>query len=170
MKQHILIHRKKIQQKVAGLASRISADYKHKDPILIGVLNGAFIFMADLIRHIAIPVRIDFIKVSSYGPATASSGKVRVLLDIARPIKGKDVLIVEDIVDTGLTISHIRRMLLRQKPRSIKICTLLNKPSRRKVAVKIDYRGFRIPDRFVVGYGLDFNENYRSLPDIRYLE
>ena len=167
---HILISRKKIQQRVKKLAVLVSSDYKNKDPILIGVLNGAFIFMGDLIRHLTIPVRIDFVKVSSYGSTTTSSGKIKLLLDIIQPIKGRNVLIVEDVIDTGLTINHIQKILLRQKPHSIKICTLLDKPNRRKVPVRIDYCGFKIPDRFVVGYGLDFDENYRSLPDIRHIK
>jgi hypoxanthine phosphoribosyltransferase len=173
MKQHQLhnfISASKIKKKVKILAHRISGDYRKKKPLLIGVLNGVFIFMGDLIRHLDIPVRIDFIKVSSYGSGTVSSGKIKVLPDIVHPVKGKDVLIVDDIIDTGLTISYIRRMLLRQKPRSIKVCTLLDKPNRRKVNVRIDYCGFKIPNRFVVGYGMDFNESYRALPDIRYLK
>ncbi|MFH1227352.1 MAG: hypoxanthine phosphoribosyltransferase [Planctomycetota bacterium] len=173
MKQHQLhnfISASKIQKKVRSLSRRISGDYRKKKPLIVGVLNGVFIFMSDLIRHLDIPVHIDFIKVSSYGSGTVSSGKIRVLLDIVQPVKGKDVLIVDDIIDTGLTISHIRRMLLRQKPRSIKVCTLLDKPNQRKVNVRIDYCGFKIPSKFVVGYGMDFNERYRSLSDIRYLK
>jgi len=126
--------------------------------------------MSDLVRYLDIPVQMDFIKISSYGPNVVSSGKIKALLNITQSIKGKDVLIIEDIIDTGLTINHIRQTLLNKKPRSIRVCTLLDKTNRRKVSVRIDYCGFKIPDRFVVGYGMDFNESYRFLPDIHYLK
>ncbi len=130
------------------------------------MLKGAVVFMADLIRHIDIPLNIDFMAVSSYGSSTESSGVVRILKDLDETVEGKDILIVEDIIDSGLTLSYMCDILRSRKPNSIKICTLLDKPSRRKIDLKVDYTGFEIPDYFVVGYGLDYAEKYRNLPDI----
>ncbi|HOL18317.1 MAG TPA: hypoxanthine phosphoribosyltransferase [Bacillota bacterium] len=162
----VLLSREKIALRVAELADDISRDYREQPPLLICVLKGAVIFMSDLMRLLKIPVEIDFMAVSSYGSATASSGVVRILKDLEQSIQGRDVLIVEDIVDTGLTLNYLRENLASRQPRSLKVVTLLDKPSRRRVSFNPDYCGFAIPDRFVVGYGLDFNEQYRYLPDI----
>jgi hypoxanthine phosphoribosyltransferase len=126
--------------------------------------------MADLVRHLDIPVHCEFVKVSSYGGRITTSGRIKFLLNIRRSVKGRDVIIIEDIVDTGLTARHLLRKIKSQKPRSVRLCALLDKPSRRRVPVQVDYFGFSIPDRFIVGYGIDYNENYRSLPDIRYID
>ncbi len=162
----VILSREKIEQRVAELAEEISRDYREHPPLLICVLKGAVIFLSDLMRFLKIPVEVDFMAVSSYGSATASSGVVRILKDLDQSIQGRDVLIVEDIVDTGLTLNYLRENLASRQPRSLKVVTLLDKPSRRKVPFDPDYCGFTIPDRFVVGYGLDFNEQYRQLPDI----
>lgn len=164
--KEILISEDQIQQKVKELGERITRDYKGKDPILIGVLNGAIIFMADLMRHIDIPIEVDFMAVSSYGVSTESSGIVRILKDLDKSIEGRHVIVVEDIIDTGLTLKYLTTLLKDRNPRSIKLCSLLDKPKRRKVDIDIDYKGFSIPDEFVVGYGLDFKEKYRNLPYI----
>jgi len=165
-KLKLLLGKEEIERRVADLAERISADYEGKQVLLICVLKGAVIFASDLMRCLKMPVEIDFIAVSSYGSDTATSGVVRILKDLDRSIKGKDVLIVEDIVDTGLTLNYLRQNLLSRKPRSLKVVTLLDKPARRRVEFTPDYCGFEIPDYFVVGYGLDFNEDYRQLPGI----
>ncbi|MHC1566792.1 MAG: hypoxanthine phosphoribosyltransferase [Candidatus Syntropharchaeia archaeon] len=157
-----LIPEEEIQKKVKELGKRISKDYSGKDLVVIGILKGSWIFMADLIREITIPVKCDFLKVSSY-VGSKSSGKVNIIADIGLSIERKDVLLIEDIVDTGITIKSIRDMLLLRKPSSLKICSLLDKPSRRVVEIHPDYIGFEIPDRFVVGYGLDYNERFRNL-------
>ena len=149
------------------LGEKITNDYKDSDNfIVIGVLKGAVVFMSDLIRSIELPLKIDFMAVSSYGTSTESSGVVRILKDLDESVEGKDVLIVEDIVDSGLTLSYMHKILKSRKPASLKICTLLDKPNRRKVDLKIDYLGFEIPDDFVVGYGLDYAGKYRNLRDI----
>ncbi len=165
-KLEILLSREKIAQRVAQLAEEISGDYRGQTVLLICVLKGAVIFISDLMRELKVPVEIDFMAVSSYGADTASSGVVRILKDLEQSIQGKDVLVVEDIVDTGLTLNYLRENLTSRQPRSLKVVTLLDKPSRRKVVFDPDYCGFAIPDRFVVGYGLDYDEQYRSLPDI----
>lgn len=162
----ILFSRKQIKQAIAELAVRIRKDYQGKEPVLIGILKGSFVFMADLMRELDIPVEVDFVKASSYGSGKQSSGKVRIVQGLKTPIKGKDVMLVEDIVDTGLTVSVIMDYLHKQKPASVKLCALTDKPSRRKVPVNIDYLGFTVPDRFIVGYGIDCNEKYRELCDI----
>lgn len=166
----VLLSAEDIEKRVGELADLISEDYRGRKPLLIGVLKGAVIFMSDLIRHIKIPVEIDFMAVSSYGADTASSGVVRILKDLEQSIQGKDVLIVEDIVDTGLTLNYLRENLISRGPASLKVVTLLDKPDRRKVAFDPDYCGFQIPDKFVIGYGLDFNEDYRQLADLCVLE
>jgi len=166
----VLITAEQIDNKVKELAEEISKDYKGKKPLLIAVLKGAVIFMSDLIRHIEVPVEIDFMAVSSYGADTATSGVVRILKDLDQSIKDKDVLIVEDIVDTGLTLKYLVENLGSRQPRSLKVVTLLDKPDRRKVELKPDYCGFIIPDRFVIGYGLDFDESYRHMVDLCILE
>ncbi|MBN1643613.1 MAG: hypoxanthine phosphoribosyltransferase [Dehalococcoidales bacterium] len=151
---------------VAGLADEITRSYAGKCPLVIGVLKGAFVFMADLVRHLNFPLEIDFIRLSSYGSGRESSGKVKVIQDIRASIKGRDVLVVEDIVDTGHSISFLMEYLQKKGPASLKLCCLMDKPLRRRVVVPIDYVGFTVPDKFLVGYGLDCAEEYRNLPDV----
>lgn len=163
----VLIPSEQIQAKVAELGGRISADYAAREVILVSVLKGSLPFMADLMRAITIPVQIDLMEVSSYGGTTTeSTGLVRILKDLSSSIEGKHVLIVEDIIDTGLTLNYLIRYLRGKNPASLRICTLLDKPARRLVEIPIDYLGFTIPDQFVVGYGLDYGERYRNLPFI----
>ena len=160
----VLLSSERIQAKVAELGARISTDYAGKSLTLVSVLKGSLPFMADLMRAITIPVRIDLMEVSSYGgTATESSGLVRILKDLSASIAGEDVLIVEDIIDTGLTLNYLIRYLRGKNPATLRICTLLDKPARRLVDIPVDYRGFTIPDQFVVGYGLDYGEIYRNL-------
>jgi hypoxanthine phosphoribosyltransferase len=160
----VLLTEDQIQGRIAELGARISADYADRGITLISVLKGALPFMADLMRTITIPVRIDLMEVSSYGgTATESSGLVRILKDLSSNIAGEDVLIVEDIIDTGLTLNYLVRYLRGKNPATLRICTLLDKPARRLVEIPVDYVGFEIPDRFVVGYGLDYGEDYRNL-------
>ncbi|MCG0275787.1 MAG: hypoxanthine phosphoribosyltransferase [Thermosediminibacteraceae bacterium] len=169
--KEILITEEEIKNKLKELGEKITQDYKDKENVLVvGVLKGAVLFIADLIRHINLPVQVDFMAVSSYGASTESSGVVRILKDLDENVEGKNILIVEDIIDSGLTLSYLYNMLKSRKPASIKICTLLDKPSRRKVKIKVDYTGFEIPDLFVVGYGLDYKEKYRNLPFIGILK
>jgi len=165
-----LIDEQKIENRVKGLGAQITADYIDKDLVVIGILKGAVLFMADLIKKIDVPLSIDFMAVSSYGKSTRSSGIVRILKDLDEEIEGKDVLIVEDIVDTGLTLKFLAENILSRNPKSLKVCCLLDKPSRRKVAVNVDYVGFEIPDEFVVGYGLDYGQKYRNIPFIGVIE
>jgi hypoxanthine phosphoribosyltransferase len=162
--QEIVFTAAQLQGKVVELGEKITADYRGQDLVLIGILKGAVPFIADLTRAIDLPLVYDLMAVSSYGAATKSTGTVRILKDIELSIEGKDVLIVEDIIDTGLTLQYLRDNLQRRQPRSLKICALLDKPSRRRVEIKADYNGFTIPDAFVVGYGLDYAEQYRNLP------
>ncbi len=157
------IETKKIQACVRDLGNTISKDYQGKELVVIGVLKGAFIFMADLVRHLTVPVSCDFLSLSSYGDLTESSGIVKITQDLTQPIEGKNVLIVEDIIDTGLTMDYLLKNLHTRKPQSINICALLSKPSRRKVHVDIHYVGFEIDDTFVVGYGMDYASLYRNL-------
>jgi hypoxanthine phosphoribosyltransferase len=160
----VLLTEEQIQAKVVELGTRISADYAGSELTLVSVLKGSLPFMADLMRSIAIPVQIDLMEVSSYGgTATESSGLVRILKDLSSSIDGRHVLIVEDIIDTGLTLNYLMRYLRGKNPASLRICTLLDKPARRLVEIPIDYLGFEIPDRFVIGYGLDYGERYRNL-------
>jgi hypoxanthine phosphoribosyltransferase len=166
MSRHILFSRQEIQERVKKLAERISQDYAGRELIMIGILKGAFIFMADLIREINIPCTIDFARLASYGTSSDSSGKVVMTKDIETFIQGRDVLIVEDILDTGLTLQYFVEWLRERSPASMKICVLLDKRKRRKVNLEADYVGFTIDDGFVVGYGLDFNEKFRFSPDI----
>ena len=160
----ILITEEEIREKVTELGKKITRDYQGKDLVFIGVLRGAVIFMSDLARAISIPMTFDFMAISSYGAATESSGVVRILKDLDETIVGKDVLVVEDIVDTGLTLDYLLRILKSRKPASLKVCTFLNKSARRKVKVKVDYLGFDIPNKFVVGYGLDYTGKFRNVP------
>lgn len=162
----ILLSEEQIQAKVRELGERIGRDYADKDLVMIAVLKGAFVFMADLCRAIPLPMRCDFLGLSSYEDRTTSSGVIRITSDLNRAIEGEDVLVVEDIVDTGLTMQYLRENLRIRKPRSIRLCSLLHKPARQKVEIPIDYLGFTIPDVFVVGYGLDHQGRYRNL---RYL-
>jgi len=160
----ILLSEDQIRVKVAEMGKRISADYAGRELTLVSVLKGSLPFMADLMRQIELPLRIDLMEVSSYGGTSKeSSGLVRILKDLSAPIDGRDVLLVEDIIDTGLTLNYLLRYLRGKNPRSIKVCSLLDKPARRLVEIPIDYVGFEIPDAFVVGYGLDFGEVYRNL-------
>ena len=162
----VLITREEIKNTVAKLANEIKEDYRGKHPLLIGVLKGSFVFMADLIRQLDLPVEIDFIRLYSYGADMKSSGKVKVVQRLKTPVKGRDVLVIEDIVDTGLTLSFLLNYLKRKKPASLKVCALTDKPSRRKAPVSIEYLGFTLPNKFIVGYGLDLNQKFRNLPDI----
>ena len=167
---HVLFDRHEIETAVRRLASEISKDYRNQNPLLLGVLRGSFVFMADLIRHLDFPLEVDFIGLSSYGSSTQSSGKIKVVKKLETPVRERNVLVVEDIVDTGLTTAFLLQYLQRRKPASVKLCALTEKPSRREVPVNIDYLGFTVPDKFLIGYGLDANQKYRNLPDICYLE
>jgi len=166
----ILISRDEVAKAVARLAHEINRDYQGKRPLLIGVLKGSFVFMADLIRHLDLPLELEFVKLSSYGSAKESSGKVKVVQGLQTPIEGRDILVVEDIVDTGITTSFLLDYLKKKKPASLKLCALTDKPSRHKVSVSIDYLGFTVPDKFIVGYGIDCDEKFRNLPDIYTIE
>ena len=167
---HILVSSEEIQEKVREMGERITEDYRGKTLLLVGILRGAVVFLSDLMRHLELPCEIDFMEVSSYGAGTTSSGVVRILKDLEEDITERHVLIVEDIVDTGLTLSYLRRSLLARKPASLEICTLLSKPSRRQLDLDVKYVGFEVPDVFVVGYGIDFAGAYRNLPDIHALD
>jgi hypoxanthine phosphoribosyltransferase len=166
----ILITGEQIREKTAELARQITADYEGKNPLLVCILKGGLMFLADLIRQIRLPVEIDFMAVSSYGDATESSGVVRILMDLETNIQGRHVLLVEDIIDTGRTLNYIMQNLRTRGPASLKICALLNKPARRELDIPVEYVGFDIPDRFVVGYGLDYGEIYRNLPFVGVLK
>ena len=166
----ILVQPDQLQRRVRELGEQISVDYEGRNPLLIGVLKGAVFFLADLMREITVPCEVDFMAISSYGSATQSSGVVRILKDLDRAIEGRDVLIVEDIVDTGLTLQYLMRNLGARKPASLEVCALLTKPERRKVDMPMRYLGFEIPDKFAIGYGLDFAEHYRNLPYVAALE
>jgi len=166
----ILISEREIQKRVAELGKQISADYAGKSPFLVAVLKGAYIFLADLCRHLSITHELHFMAISSYARATQSSGVVRILMDLTASPEGQHILIVEDIVDSGRTLDYILRNLGTRHPASLRVCTLLSKPSRREIPVPLDYIGFEIPDEFVLGYGLDFDERYRNLPYIGVLK
>jgi len=165
-----LISEEQLKAKIAALGARIAADYKDKNPLVVSVLKGAVIFVADLIRAMDIPLGIDFIATSSYGNGDVSSGVVRILMDLGSSIRGRHILVVEDIVDTGRTLSYLMSMLETREPASLRLCVLLDKPERREAPVTANYVGFTIPDYFVVGYGLDFAEKYRNLPFIGVLK
>lgn len=166
----MLISRESIQARIAELGRQISADYRDKRPLLVCILKGGFMFLADLMREIDVPLEIDFMAVSSYGAATESTGVVRILMDLATPIEGRHVLIIEDIIDTGRTLDYITRILRERNLASLRICTLLDKRERREIEIPLDYVGFVIPNKFVVGYGLDFGEVYRNLPFVGVLK
>jgi hypoxanthine phosphoribosyltransferase len=166
----ILIDRETLQRRIAELGEEISADYTGRDLLLVGVLKGAVFFMADLMRSLTIPCEIDFMAISSYGDSTDSSGVVRILKDLDINIEGREVLVVEDIIDSGLTLSYLMRNLEAREPATLEICALLTKPERREIDVPVRYVGFEIPNRFVIGYGLDFAERYRNLPYVGVLD
>jgi len=166
----VLVTSEDLQRRVAELGRQINADYAGRPLLLVGVLKGAVFFLGDLMRYIEVPVEVDFMAVASYGSATDSTGVVRILKDLDAPIEGRDVLIVEDIVDSGLTLQYLLRNLGSRNPASLEVCALLTKPERRKVDLPTRYVGFEIPNRFVVGYGLDYAERYRNLPFVAVLE
>lgn len=168
--QEVLHTKEEIAARVRELGAAITRDYAGKRPTIISILRGSYIFMADLTRSIDLPCSVDFMSVSSYGAGTASSGQVKIIKDLSDSIEGRDLLIVEDILDTGNTLFHLREVLMTRKPASVRICTLLDKPERREQDIYADYTGFSIPNAFVVGYGLDYAEEYRNLPYIGILK
>jgi len=168
--EEVLLDADTIAARVAELGAQLSADYAGRNPVLLSVLKGALVFLADLMRTMDIPSSIDLMELSSYGSGTETSGQVRILKDLSASIEGRDVVIVEDIIDTGLTLNYLLRYLAERHPASVKVCCLLDKPARRLAEIPIDYRGFTIPDRFVIGYGLDYDERYRNLPFIGVLK
>ena len=165
-----IITQEQMRNRIRELGRQISIDYAGKDLVLVGVLKGAYAFFADLARAIRIPVRVDFIVVTSYGTGAKTSGKVKLVTELTEQIKNKDVLLVEDIVDSGLTVQYLMKALARRKPKSINVCTLLSKPERRVVDVHVQYIGFKIPDQYVIGYGLDYQQKYRNLPYLAVLD
>ena len=165
-----IVTQEEMRARIKELGKQITADYAGKDFVLVGVLKGAYAFYADLARAIRIPMRVDFLIVTSYGSQSKTSGKVKVVTELTEDIKGKDVLLVEDIVDSGLTVQYLIKTLAKRKPKSIKICTLLSKPERRTIDVPLDYVGFKIPNNYVVGYGLDYQQKYRNLPYLAVLD
>ena len=167
---HILFSEEQLKARVREIAGQIERDFAGKEPMLISVLRGSFIFMADLMRSITLPCTVDFMAVSSYGAGTTSSGQVKITKDLSESIEGRDIIVVEDILDSGNTLSYLLQILQARHPASMKLCTLLDKPDRRIKPVHVDYSGFSIPDEFVVGYGLDFAEKYRNLPYIGVLK
>jgi len=169
-KLSILFTRDEIEATINKLAAEIRQDYLTKHPILIAVLKGSFMFLADLIRRLDFPLEVEFVRLSSYGRGTKSSGKIRVVHGLRSEIKGRHILVIEDIVDTGLTTGFLLDYLSKKKPASLKLCALTDKPSRRKTPVTIDYRGLTVPNKFIVGYGLDWDERFRHLPDIYVVE
>ncbi|MEZ4708323.1 MAG: hypoxanthine phosphoribosyltransferase [Caldilineaceae bacterium] len=164
--QRVLIDETSLNARVKELGGIISQEYADKDLLLIAVLKGSFIFMADLVRCITIPHEVDFMAISSYGGGTKSSGAVQIVMDLRRPLEGRHVLLVEDIIDSGHTLNYLHRIMLERMPASLRIMTLLDKPDRRETGMKVDWVGFSIPNEFVVGYGLDYNQHYRNLPYI----
>lgn len=168
--ERVLLTEEQLKARVAQLGAQISADYAGKEPVLVSVLRGSYIFMADLTRAIDCMCQVDFMAVSSYGSGTASSGQVNILKDLSDSIEGKDIIVVEDILDSGNTLYYLLQVLQARHPASIKLCTLLDKPSRRVKPIQADYSGFEVPDAFVVGYGLDYDERYRNLPYIGVLK
>lgn len=166
----VLLSEEELRTRVAELGAQLSRDYEGKNLLMVSVLKGSVVFMADLMRAISQPAEIDFMVVSSYGSGVKSSGVVKIVKDLDINLEGKDILIVEDILDSGMTLDYIKGMLLDRNPASIRICTLLDKPARRKADLQADYVGFTVPDEFVVGYGLDYDERYRNLPYIGILK
>lgn len=169
-KPHILFTKEEVEATVKRLAAEIRQDYHNKNPLLIGILKGSFVFMADLIRLLDFPLEVEFITLSSYGRGRESSGKIRVVKGLRAKVKGRDVLVIEDIVDTGRTISFLLDYLRKKKPASLRLCALTDKPSRRQIPVNIDYLGFTVPNKFIVGYGIDWDEKFRYLPEICFVE
>jgi hypoxanthine phosphoribosyltransferase len=170
LEKKLLISRKSIENRVKELANQISSDYQGREPVLIGVLNGVIFFFADLVRELGIPSKIDFVRAASYGSGMTSSRTIRFTKDVEIPVHGESVILVEDIVDTGFTLAHIIKQLERKGPESLRICSLIEKLERQDIKVPIDYCGFRIKEGFIVGYGLDFNEEYRNLPELYVLK
>jgi hypoxanthine phosphoribosyltransferase len=168
--QQILLDGDTIARRVAELGAQVGADYADRDPVLVSVLKGALVFLADLMRAMEVPHSIELMEVSSYGAATETSGQVRIIKDLSKPIEGRHVIVVEDIIDTGLTLNYLLTYLADKGPASVKVVCLLDKPARRLADIPIDYRGFTVPDAFVVGYGLDYDERYRNLPYIGVLK
>ena len=168
--ERVLFTEEELRQRVAELAAEIERDYEGKEPVLVSVLRGSFVFMADLVRSLNLPCTVDFMAVSSYGAGSTSSGQVKIVKDLSEQIEGKDVIVVEDILDSGNTLSYLLKILEARHPASIRLCTLLDKPSRRVKPVELHYCGFSIPDYFVVGYGLDYAERYRNIPYIGVLK
>ena len=166
----VLLGEAEVRARVAELAARISADYAGREPLLVGLLKGAVIFLADLVRALKVPHEVDFIAVSSYGASSTSSGVVRLLKDLDQDIEGRDVLLVEDIVDSGLTVDYLLRTLRERRPASLEVCVLLVKPAELRVDLAVRYRGFEIPSAFVVGYGMDYDQRYRNLPHVAVLK
>lgn len=167
---HILFSNKEIESRVKELAAEISEDYRGKHPLLLGVLKGSFVFMADLVRHLDFPLEVEFVILSSYGRGRSTPGEIKLIQDLHCAFKGRDILVVEDIVDTGLTTAFLFEYLRKREPASLKLCSLTDKPSRRQTPVTIDYLGFTVPNKFIVGYGIDWDEKYRNLPHICYIE
>ena len=165
-KPTVLISQAQVREAVRKLAAQIRQDYKGEQLVLVGILKGSFVFMADLVRELKIPVQVDFVKLSSYGCGTESSGEIKLRQRLGTRIRGANVVIVEDIIDTGLTVNFLLDYLKKKGPRSVKVCALLDKPARRKIEVPVDYLGYTVPNKFVVGYGLDFDEKFRNLPFI----
>jgi hypoxanthine phosphoribosyltransferase len=165
-KLKILYPRQEIEAAVTRLAAEITSDYRERNPLVIGVLKGCFVFMSDLVRRLEFPLETDFIQLSSYGRGTNSSGKIKIAQDLKTLVTGRDVLVVEDIVDTGHSLTFLTEYLQQKNPETLRFCCLLDKPSRRQTPVTVHYRGFTVPDKFVVGYGMDYAEQYRNLPDI----
>lgn len=165
-----LITQGQIEKRLKELGTKITADYEGKELVMVCILKGAYVFFADLVRNVQIPVNVDFMMVSSYGAGTRSAGVVKIISDLSSPIKGRDILIVDDIIDTGLTLNYLYKTLKAKKPRSLRLCVLLDKVERRKHEVPLDYVGFTIPNKFVIGYGLDYQERYRNLPYVAVLD
>ena len=168
--ERVLFSEEELRRRVAEIAAEIDRDYAGKEPLLVSVLRGSFVFMADLVRQIHLPCTVDFMAVSSYGSGTSSSGQVKIVKDLSEHIEGRDLIVVEDILDSGNTLSYLLKLLQARRPASIRLCTLLDKPSRRTKPIQADYVGFQVEDLFVVGYGLDYAERYRNLPYIGILK
>lgn len=166
----ILITKEQIEKRVKEIGAEITRDYEGENVLMVGILRGAVVFFSELVKNVDLDVRFDFMVVSSYGSGSTSSGEVRIIKDISQPIEGKNVLIIEDIIDTGHTLKNLKKLLLTRNPKSLKIVSLLDKPSRRQVEMEGDYIGFEVPNEFVVGYGLDYDEKYRNLPEIGVLK
>ncbi|MGL4735936.1 MAG: hypoxanthine phosphoribosyltransferase [Cellulosilyticaceae bacterium] len=168
--QQVLFNEEQLAKRIEELGAEITADYKGENLLVLGILKGSNIFMADLVRKITMPMKLDFMMVSSYGNSSESTGVVKIIKDVEYAIEDQHVLIVEDIIDSGLTLKYLKQLLETRKPKSVKICTLLDKPSRRKEPVEVNYIGYEVPDEFIVGYGIDYAEHYRNLPYIGILK